>query len=366
MDFFEETVKVFLKPIEDFLLDEKISEIMINGHDTIYIEKKGKIQKTKSKFDSDDELWAAVRNISQFVGRTIDEQNPILDARLPDGSRVHVVIPPCSKKGIYFTIRKFSKEDISIKNIIEYGSLSLQMAKFLNLCTQIKKNILISGGTSSGKTTLLNIISSFIPSNERIVVIEDSSELQLQQEHVLPLESKAPDFEGKGEVNLRDLVKASLRMRPDRIVIGETRGAEALDLIQALNTGHAGSMTTIHANSPKLSLSRLETLALMSEVDIPWRALRIQIASAIDIVVQIARLKDGTRRLTAISEILELDENGNYIVNDIFTFQIKSVDQKGNIKGIHAPTGNLPTFIQEAKSQGYKIKESTFKKPSLK
>ncbi len=362
MSFFEETVKAFLQPIAGYLADEKISEIMINGYDTIYIEKKGKIKLTDTKFEAEEELWAAVRNISQFVGRTIDENNPILDARLPDGSRVHVVIPPCSKKGIYFTIRKFSKDDISIKNIIDYGSLTLEMAKFINLCTQLKKNILISGGTSSGKTTLLNIISSFIPSDERIVVIEDSSELQLQQKHVLPLESKAPDFEGRGEVTLRDLVKASLRMRPDRIVIGETRGAEALDLVQALNTGHSGSMTTIHANSPRLSLSRLETLALMSEIDLPWRALRIQIASAIDIVVQISRLKDGSRRLIAISEVVDLDQNGNYIVNDIFTFNIRSVETDGTIKGEHLPTGQIPTFAKEAKAQGYKFSDSMFKK----
>ena len=362
MDFFKETVKVFLKPIEEYLLDPSVSEIMINGFTTIYIEKNGKIQKTQNRFDDEDQLWAAVRNIAQFVGRTIDEINPILDARLPDGSRVHVVIPPCAKKGIYFSIRKFAKEDISIKNLIDHGSLTVQMAKFLNICILLKKNILVSGGTSSGKTTLLNILSSFIPENERIVVIEDSTELQLQQEHVLPMETKQANFEGKGQIVLRDLVKTSLRMRPDRIIIGEVRGGEALDLVQALNTGHSGSMTTIHANSPKLSLSRLETLSLMSEIEIPWRALRIQIASAINIIIQIARLKDGTRRITAISEVLDLDESGNFASQDIFLFEIKKTDEVGTIHGVHAPTGNLPTFIKEAKVQGYRIDEGIFKK----
>lgn len=362
MDFFEETVKVFLKPIEEYLKDNSVSEIMVNGFDLIFIEKGGKLHKTPSRFADEDKLWAAVRNIAQFVGRTIDENNPILDARLPDGSRVHAVIPPCAKKGIYFSIRKFAKEDISIKQLVEYGTLSLAMAKFLNICILIKKNILVSGGTSSGKTTLLNILSSFIPPSERIVVIEDSSELQLQQEHVLPLETKAANFEGKGQITLRDLVKASLRMRPDRIIIGETRGAEALDLIQALNTGHSGSMTTIHANSPKMSLSRLETLALMSEVDIPWRALRNQISSAIDMIIQISRLKDGSRRIVAISEVLDLDQNGNFVVEDIYSFEIKKTDEKGTIHGVHHATGNLPSFIKEAKAQGYKLDEGIFKK----
>jgi pilus assembly protein CpaF len=362
MDFFKETVKVFLKPIEEYLLDSQVSEIMVNGYSTIYVEKKGKIHKTESHFDSEDQLWAAVRNVAQFVGRTIDEINPILDARLPDGSRVHVVIPPCAKKGVYFSIRKFAKEDLSIKNLIDNATLTLPMAKFLNTCVLLKKNIMISGGTSSGKTTLLNVFSSFVPSNERIVVIEDSTELQLQQDHVLPMETKSANFEGKGQVTLRDLVKTSLRMRPDRIIIGEVRGGEALDLVQALNTGHTGSMTTIHANSPKLSLSRLETLALMSEVEVPWRALRIQIVSAINIVVQISRLKDGSRKIVAISEVLDLDEQGNFATQDIFTFEIKKTDEKGTIYGTHQTTGNIPTFVKEAKAQGYKIDEATFKK----
>ena len=360
-DFFAEATAGFFQPVASFLTDPDISEVMVNGPSEIYVEKKGKLYKTKATFPDEEHLMAAVRRLAQAVGRTIDETNPLMDARLPDGSRVHAMIPPCARKGIYLSIRKFGQHALSMKQLVGAGALSLSMAKFLNLCVSLSKNIIVSGGTSSGKTTLLNVISTLIPSDERIVVIEDSSELQLQQEHVLPMETRPPDSDGKGEISIRDLLRASLRMRPDRIVVGEVRGGEALDLLQALNTGHAGSLATLHANTPKGALSRLETLALMSDVDLPLRALRNQIASAIDLVVQTSRFRDGTRRLTHISEIGELTDDGQYVVNDIFLFQVEGVDEKGKIKGSHVPTGYIPSFLPEAKSQGFTVDETLFK-----
>ena len=341
----------FLKPISNLLSDSDISEIMVNAFDTIYVEKKGKIFKASETFRDDDELMAAVRRIAQTVGKRIDEENPLLDARLPDGSRVNIVIPPSARNGIYISIRKFGQSKMTVKQLVDVGALSVAMAKFLNLCVALHKNMLVSGGTSSGKTTLLNIVSSLITPDERIVVIEDASELQLQQEHVLPLETRPADQNGKGLVSMRDLVKNSLRMRPDRIVIGEVRSAEAMDLLQAMNTGHDGSLATIHANTPKGALDRLETLAMMSDVDIPWRALRNQVASAIHIVIQAARLKDGSRKITHISEILGLDEDGKYLVNDIF---------KLNLQGKHEATGIIPSFLDEAQAQGFTIDEKMF------
>lgn len=351
----------FFRPISEYLQDPAVSEIMINGYDQIFIEKAGKMIKTKASFQDEEQLMAAVRRVAQAVGRMIHEKSPILDARLPDGSRVHVVIPPCARKGIYISIRKFSQHMLNLKQLVDGGALSLEMAKFMNLCVALAKNIIVSGGTSSGKTTLLNVVSTLVPENQRIVVIEDSSELQLQQEHLLPLETRSAEADGTGQVNLRDLVRASLRMRPDRIVIGEVRGGEALDLLQAMNTGHSGSMATVHANTPHGALTRLETLALMSDVELPWRALRSQIASAIEIVIQVARLRDGSRRITHISEVLDLDEAGHYQVEDIFGHRIDRVDDTGKIQGGHFATGTLPSFLQEAKSQGYQVDETLFR-----
>ncbi len=360
-DFFSEATTGFLAPIASFLKDPNVTEIMVNGASEIYIEKKGKISKTNTVFEDEEQLMAAVRRIAQTVGRIIDSKNPIMDARLPDGSRVNVVIPPVARKGIYLSIRKFGKETLAIKQLVEGGALSLSMAKFLNLCTALSKNLIVSGGTSSGKTTLLNVISGLISKDQRIVVIEDASELQLQQEHVLPMEARAPDIDGKGMVTIRDLLRSSLRMRPDRIIIGEVRGAEAMDLLQAMNTGHSGSMATIHANTPKGALDRLETLALMSDVALPWRALRSQVASAIDIVVQASRLRDGSRKITYISEIGELTEEGKYEVHDIFVFEIQSVDEKGQMMGKHISTGYIPSFLHEAIAQGFTVDETLFK-----
>ncbi len=361
-DFFADATTGFLKPIASLLGDESISEIMINGYNEIFAEKKGKIFKTKLAFEDEEQLMAAVRRIAQAVGKTVDEDHPILDGRLPDGSRVNAVLTPVARKGIYVSIRKFMNVSLSVKQLVQFGAMSVDMAKFLNLCCAMAKNTIVSGGTSSGKTTLLNVVSSLIPKDQRIIVIEDASELQLQQEHVLPMETRAPDAMGEGGVTIRDLVKSSLRMRPDRIVIGEIRGAEALDLLQAMNTGHSGSMTTLHANTPKGALARLETLSLMSDVDMPLVALRSQIASAIDIVIQAARLRDGSRKITHISEILDLDEKGNYQVNDIFIYQVKDIDKDGKMIGEHVATGNIPTFLDDAKAQGFTVDEKLFKK----
>ena len=273
---------------------------MVNGAREIFFERKGKLERAPVHF-SEEGLRAAVMNIAQYVGQRINEENPYMDARLPDGSRVAIVLPPCSRKGPCIAIRKFSKERLTLKDLIRFGSLSEEIVAFLDIGVKLRKNIIVSGGTSSGKTSLLNVVSALIPNDQRILVIEDSAELQLQQEHVLPLESKPPDKHGKGEVTLRELVRASLRLRPDRIVVGEVRGGEALDLLQAMNTGHSGSLATIHASSPLQTLSRLETLTLFSGLDLPIVAIREQVSTAIDMIIQAARLQDGSRKITHIS-----------------------------------------------------------------
>jgi pilus assembly protein CpaF len=356
-----DTTRSFLSPLLDFLDDEKITEILVNAPNDIYIEKGGRLYKTEAFFQDEDALFAAVRNIAQFVGRRVDENEPILDARLPDGSRIHIVIPPCAKGSAYMTIRKFGKKAVGMKELMGFGALSVEMARFLHIAVQLKRNLIISGSTSSGKTTLLNSISGFIPKDQRVVVIEDASELQLQQPHVLRLEVVKND---RVQVDIRDLVKSSLRLRPDRIVIGEVRGPEALDLLQAMNTGHSGSMSTLHANNPKQALARLETLIMMNRLEMPLIAIRSQIASAIQIVVQVSRLSDGTRRITHISELTGLDENGNYLLNDLFILEVLGLgqDQKFNIRFI--PTGIRPSFLEEATRAGIKVPDSLFEIPS--
>jgi pilus assembly protein CpaF len=306
---------------------------------------------------------AAIRNVSQFVGRTIDLNTPHLDARLPDGSRVHAIIPPVARRGPYLTIRRFSSAMLTIEDLAAMGSITRDAADFLMACVRARKNIVVSGGTGSGKTTLLNILSAFIPSGERIIVIEDASELQLRQEHVLPMETKRPDAKGRGGVSIRDLVRNSLRMRPDRIVVGECRGGEALDMLQAMNTGHSGSLTTLHANSTKDALSRLETLTLMSGVDMPLTAVRGQVASAIDMVVQISRFPDGTRKLTEAAEILSLDQNGAYQVNPLFEFHLEGRDaETGKVAGELKALGNKPTFLHELPLTGADLDEGMFER----
>jgi pilus assembly protein CpaF len=313
-----------LGAIQELLRDDDISEIMVNGHDKIFIEKGGKIEDSGREFTDGQAVIRAIERIVMPIGRRIDESRPYVDARLADGSRVNAVIPPLALDGPVITIRKFSKNKLTISDLVKFGSLTEDAADYLEKCVKNRKNILISGGTGSGKTTLLNVISSFIPADERIVTIEDSAELRLPQEHVVRLESRPSNIEGKGEITIRELVKNSLRMRPDRIVVGECRGGEALDMLQAMNTGHDGSMTTVHANSPRDALSRVEVMVLMAGMDLPVRAIREQIKSAINIVVQQARFKDGKRKVTHIAEITGMEAD-TILMHNVFEF-VKSAD----------------------------------------
>ncbi len=355
-------VKPFLEPINEFLEADDISEIMINGHDRIYIEKGGKIVKTDKRFSSEKALLAAIKNIGRTLGKELNEQSPRLDARLDDGSRVAAVIPPCAMTGTYVSIRKFSKKALGIQDLINFGAITEQAVRFMKLVVIMKKNILVSGGTGSGKTTLLNIISTLIPHDERILVIEDTAELQLQQEHCLRMEAKPADKKGRGEVTIRDLLHSTLRMRPDRIIIGEIRGGEAFDLLQAMNTGHGGSMSTIHANSPLDALSRLENTTLQSGIELPLKAIRDQISSAINIVVQTARFEDGSRKISHINEVLGLKEDMSYQVQSIYKFERAGKSKDGKVLGHLKYTGNIPTFLDDAiKADFVKSAEELFK-----
>jgi len=354
---FDYTVRSFLAPVIKHLDDPEVSEIMINSPDEIWVEKNGRVEKTDNFFESHEALMSAVVNISQFVQRRINSEQPYMDARLPDGSRIHVILPPCARKGVCMSVRKFAADVLTINKLIQFGSLTDEAAKFLSGCVALKKNIIVSGGTGSGKTSLLNAISSLVPDHERIIVIEDSAELQLQQAHVLPLETKMADNQGRGEVTIRDLLKSTLRLRPDRIIIGEIRGGEALDLLQAMNTGHGGTMGTIHANSPLDALSRLETLSLFSGVELPLSAISSQIASAIDMVIQTSRYHDGSRKISYISEILNLDTHGNYHLSDIFEFKQHGI-KEGKILGELCPTGEAPSFAKDFEMSGLELPQS--------
>jgi len=335
-----------LGPLEYLLKVDEITEIMVNGPDHVYVEKGGVLYRTDTAFAGNSQVMAAIERIVSPLGRRIDESSPMVDARLADGSRVNAVIPPLSLVGPTITIRKFAKKPFQAMDLVRFGSLSQEMFDFLNTCIKIRKNIIISGGTGSGKTTLLNVLSSFLPNRERIVTIEDAAELQLHQEHLVRLESRPPNVEGKGEVAIRDLVRNALRMRPDRIVVGECRGGEALDMLQAMNTGHDGSLTTVHANSPRDALARLETLVMMAGFDLPLRAIREQIASAVHIIVQVNRERDGSRKVTHISEITKME--GDVItMQDLFTFNSAGYDDNGKLLGRHLPTGSVPTFLED-------------------
>lgn len=348
MGVFEDSVATFLAVVKPYLDDDSVSEVLCNGPQEIFIEKRGLLEKVPVQFKDEQALQAAVRNIAQFVGRTVDEENPILDARLPDGSRVAAVLPPCSRKGTTLSIRKFSKGNPSFVDLINRGSISKEAARFLDVCIYLAKNIIISGGTGSGKTTLLNVLGSRIPGTQRLLIIEDASELKIKTDHVVYMETKHPDVFGKGAVTIRDLIKSALRLRPDRIVVGEVRGSEAMDLITAMNTGHGGSMGTTHANTPYDALVRLETLAMMGDSNVPVAAIRRQISAAIHMVVQIKRLDDGSRKITAISEVLpEVDEQGRYSIKDIFRFVQRGKSPEGKIVGEFVPTGYIPTFMHE-------------------
>ena len=343
-----------LGPLEPLLADASISDILVNSHSTIYIERRGKLEKSNVSFKDDEHLMRVIERIVSSVGRRIDESSPMVDARLRDGSRVNAIIPPLSIDGPVLSVRRFGAEPLRMNMLIENKALTRDIADMLQMCVTARLNVLISGGTGAGKTTLLNALSAYIPEDERIVTIEDSAELQLQQPHVVRLETRPPNIEGKGEVTQRDLVRNALRMRPDRIVIGEVRGGEAIDMLQAMNTGHDGSLTTIHANTPRDSLARLETMIQMTGMRLSDRAMRQQIAAAINLVVQVARLTDGTRRLTSISEITGM-EGETITMQEIFHYERTGVDQQGQVIGRFRPTGIRPRFAEKLKACGMQL-----------
>jgi pilus assembly protein CpaF len=346
-------------PIQPLLDDPEITEIMVNGPRNIYVEKKGRLERSKVVFDDSPHIHRIIDRIVLPLGRHIDADSPMVDARLPDGSRVNAIVPPYAVDGASLTIRKFRKEKLSIAQMIEYNSLTQGMADFLRACVLGRLNIMISGGTGSGKTTFLNVLSGFIPEEERIVTIEDAAELQLQQDHVVRLETKLASVEGQGAVSIRELVRNSLRMRPDRIIVGECRGGEALDMLQAMNTGHDGSLTTIHANSSRDALSRLETLVLMAGMDLPIKIVRQQISSAVDVIVQMSRLRDGSRKITAITEVAGM-EGDVIVLSDIFKYNQTGVDTEGKILGQIKPTGIRPLFGPRLEAAGYKLGAEVF------
>ncbi|MBY0370474.1 CpaF family protein [bacterium] len=362
MSVFDTSVQVFLKPVLEYLKDDSVSEIMINGPDTIFIERAGFVTKTDAKFEDSNALMAAVRNIAQFVGRPIDEERPFLDARLPDGSRIHAVVPPIARNGTTVAIRKFSKTKLQLKDLIAKGALTPEAARFLDVCLYLKKNIIVSGGTGSGKTTLLGILASRCQPDQRILVLEDSAELKIHNNHVVFMEARPADEFGKGEIGLKDLVKSSLRLRPDRVIVGEVRSGEALDLISSMNTGHSGSMGTVHSNNPKECLTRLETLAMMTDANVPVQAIRAQVAAAINIVIQLSRIADGSRKVTYISEGLGMDLQGNYQINDIYTYEQTGRTPDGKILGALNPTGNLPSFMREIEVNHLPFPKEMFQK----
>jgi len=348
-----------LGPLEDLLEDERITEIMVNSAEQIYIECDGKLKPANRKFRDDAHVLSVIQRIVSPVGRAINESTPLVDARLKDGSRVNAIIPPLALKGPSLTIRKFSKRRLGPEDVLKFGSASENMLEFLKLAVRERKNIVISGGTGSGKTTLLNILSGFIPNGDRIVTVEDAAELRLNQDHIVSLESRPPNIEGAGAITIRDLVKNCLRMRPDRIVVGECRGGEALDMLQAMNTGHDGSLTTAHANSPRDVLSRLETMVLMSGMDLPVRAIRDQISAAVDLIVQQSRLPDGSRKITYITEVTGM-EGDVILTQDIFRFKQEGFDSSGKVIGRFVCTGVVPNFVRELQERGISINLNIF------
>ncbi|TDL41381.1 CpaF family protein [Arthrobacter nitrophenolicus] len=347
-------------PLQRLLEDPSVTEIMVNRCDQIYIERNGRLTLTGTRFSSDDHLRTVIERIVSKVGRRIDESSPLVDARLEDGSRVNAIIPPLAVNGPSLTIRKFSKVPLTVQNLIDWGSLTPEMAELLSACVRARLNIIVSGGTGTGKTTLLNVLSSFIPPDDRIVTIEDAVELQLQQEHVVRLESRPPNIEGKGAVAIRELVRNSLRMRPDRIIVGEVRSGESLDMLQAMNTGHDGSLSTVHANSPRDAVARLETLVLMAGMDLPLRAIREQVSSAVDLIIQVTRLRDGTRRVTHVTEVQGM-EGEVVTLQDAFLFDYSAgVDAQGRFLGKPVATGIRPRFLDRFSELGISVSPAVF------
>ncbi|MDG5788468.1 CpaF family protein [Evansella sp. AB-P1] len=346
-------------PITSLLKDKDVTEIMVNGPYHIYVEKKGKIIKSEAHFRDNEHVLQVIEKIVSPLGRRIDESSPMVDARLEDGSRVNAIIPPLSLVGPSLTIRKFPESRLNIENLIGFGTLSREMSQFLDGCVKGRLNVFISGGTGSGKTTLLNVLSNFIPDNERIITIEDAAELQLGQEHVVSLETRPPNIEGKGEVSIRDLVRNSLRMRPDRVIIGEVRSAEALDMLQAMNTGHDGSLATGHSNTPRDMVARLETMVLMAGVDLPLRAIRDQIAGAVDLIIQQSRLKDGSRKITHITEVVGM-EGDTIVLQDLFVFKQTGIGADGKIEGSFVSTGIRPYCADKLERYGIHLPSEWF------
>jgi pilus assembly protein CpaF len=358
-EVFENTLRTFLAPVVAQLDDPAVTEVLVNGPNDIFVERKGKLTRIDTKFPSIDALMSAIRLIAQYVGRPLDVEHPILEGRLPDGSRVEALIQPVAPDGPSVAIRRFSKDKLTLKKLLEFGALTDDAAAALNVFVECKQNIVVAGGTGSGKTSMLNALSAFIPEGERIVVIEDARELQLQREHVVQLEARPADSKGKGAVSIRDLFKATLRMRPDRIVLGEIRGGEALDLIQAMTSGHGGCLTTVHATYPIDTLNRLETMALMSGVELPLVALRSQLASAVDIIVQTSRLRDGSRKVTHITEVTGSDPKLGYRIKDIFAFDPTASGGKDS-KFVLVPTGVLPDCLPLIRAQGFELPASIY------
>lgn len=363
-DVFDEAMG--LGPLEPFLADPEITEVMVNGPDNIYYEKAGRLHLSESQFLDEHQLLGIIERIVAPIGRRVDESQPMVDARLKDGSRVNVIIPPLSLKGPCVTIRKFSKTPYTVRDLVDqFGSLTQHMADFFRVCVQVRKNIVISGGTGSGKTTLLNVLSGYLPSSERIVTIEDAAELRLHQHHVVSLEARPANIEGRGAILIRDLVRNALRMRPDRIVVGECRGGEALDMLQAMNTGHDGSLTTVHANAPRDALARMETMVLMAGMDLPVRAIREQIASAIHLIVQQDRFSDGTRKVTSVTEIVGMQ--GEVIsMQELFRYVQTGIDEKGRVLGYFTATGCVPTFMEEIRVRGGDLDPGIFERVASK
>jgi pilus assembly protein CpaF len=347
-------------PLEQFLRDPDVSEIMVNGHDQIYVERNGRLYPVGASFADEAHLRRTIEKIVARVGRRVDESSPMVDARLPDGSRVNAVVPPVAIDGSLLTIRKFAVEPLTIGHLIRFGTMTPQVADLLRLCVQGRLNIVIGGGAGSGKTTTLNVLSAFVPEDERIITIEDAAELQLRQEHVLRLESRPPNLEKRGEITIRELVRNALRMRPDRIIVGEVRDAATLDMLQAMNTGHDGSITTIHSNSPRDTLSRLETMVMMANVELSQRAIREQMASAIDLIVHQSRLKDGSRRITQITEVQGM-EGEVVVLQDVFMFDFHAgTDERGSLRGGLRPTGLRPMFLNRLADRGVPVPPAIF------